>query len=167
MANTKSAKKMIRASERKRVNNRPVRSSVRTEVTKAREAIATDPATALAEVQQAGSALDKAATKGVIHPNAAARRKSRLMRSLNKASAAEPVEKAAPKKAATKVAAAKAAAKPAAKAPAKTAAAKAPAKAAAAKAPAAKAPAKAAAAKPAAEKAAAPRTRKAAPKTEE
>ncbi len=91
MANTKSAKKMIRASERKRQQNRPVRSSVRTLVTKARTAIATDVQSALPLIQEAGSALDKAATKGVIHPNAAARRKSRLMRSLNKAVAAAAV----------------------------------------------------------------------------
>ena len=90
MANTKSAAKMIRVSARKRVRNRPIRTGVRTAVTKARQAVAgSDPAAAAEQVQAAVRALDRAAQKGVLHPNNAARRKSRLMKRLNAAQAAK------------------------------------------------------------------------------
>lgn len=88
MANTKSAKKRIRSDARKRLRNLMVRSRVKTFIRKAEEAIrAGDPAAAEA-VRLACSELDKAATKGVIHRNNAARRKSRLMAKFNKASVA-------------------------------------------------------------------------------
>jgi len=78
--------KRIRSSERKRVRNRITRGRARTYVKNARRAI---EAKALNEapqaVRQAISALDKAAEKGVIHRNNAARRKARLMRALNQA----------------------------------------------------------------------------------
>lgn len=81
MANSRSARKRIRASERKHVRNRAIRSSVRTKITKARRALlgleeAVDSAEQLIV---AVSALDRAAEKGVIHANNASRRKSRLM----------------------------------------------------------------------------------------
>ena len=86
MANIKSAQKRIRVSERKRLRNRPIRSSLKTFVGKARRAIDTGSTeTSAAAVVTAISALDKAAAKGIIHPNNAARRKSRLMARLNKA----------------------------------------------------------------------------------
>lgn len=84
MANTKSAEKMIRSSARKRAQNRPIRTGVRNAVVRARDvtgAAGHEGADAL--VQAAVRALDKAAHKGVIHPNNAARRKSRLMKRLN------------------------------------------------------------------------------------
>ncbi len=85
MANTKSAKKAIRVSERKRLHNRPIRSATKSQVRRAESAIGTSAATAEEAVVKAISALDKAATKGIIHANNAARRKSRLMKKLNQA----------------------------------------------------------------------------------
>ena len=90
MANTKQAIKMIRVSERRRQRNRPIRTAVKTELRKAHEAIAegaTSPAAADAVVA-AISQLDRAASKGVLHANNAARRKSRLMKRLHAATAA-------------------------------------------------------------------------------
>ena len=86
MANTKSAIKMIRVALRRRKRNQPVRTELKTLVKAARKDIdAGRFDTAQGEVQKAVSALDKAASKGVIHKNAAARRKSRLMKRLAKA----------------------------------------------------------------------------------
>ncbi len=83
MANTKSAIKRIRTSEKKHQRNVAVKSATRTEVKKARTAIAQNPGEARDDVIAAISALDRAAKKGVIHPNNAARRKSRLMKRYN------------------------------------------------------------------------------------
>ena len=80
---------MIRVAEKRRLRNRPIRSSVRTHVRHAREAIedaAGQPETAEA-VKRAISQLDRAVSKGVIHANNAARRKSRLMKKLHEATA--------------------------------------------------------------------------------
>ncbi len=84
MANTKSAQKRIRSNERKRVVNRLVLSSTRTYTKKAR-ALLTEKTVAEAEpaLKSAISALDRAVSKGVIHKNNAARRKSRLMKRYN------------------------------------------------------------------------------------
>lgn len=88
MANTKSALKMIRVAERRRQRNRPVRSALKTFVAKAARAITgTDAEATQSALRLAVSQLDKAASKGVIHPNNAARRKSRLMKRLNRATA--------------------------------------------------------------------------------
>ena len=86
MANTKSAIKRVRSSERRRKINQVHRSRARTYVKKTRVLIADgkfDEAETM--VREAASALDVAAQKGVIHPNNAARRKSRLMKQLNQA----------------------------------------------------------------------------------
>ena len=85
MATHRSAMKRIRSSEKKRQRNRIFRSSARTYVKKARQLITEQGKTAESEavVRQAISALDKAAQKGVIHKNNAARRKSRLIKMLN------------------------------------------------------------------------------------
>lgn len=89
MANIKSALKRIRSSERKRVRNKPVRTALKTYVKSAQGGIASGDVEMSAEaVVRAISALDKAAGKGIIHKNQAARRKSRLMSKLNKLSAA-------------------------------------------------------------------------------
>lgn len=83
MANIKSAIKRNKQNEKKRLRNRIVRGGTRVMVTKARLAIeGQDKETAKAAVVAAISALDKAAQKGVIHKNNAARRKSRLMKKL-------------------------------------------------------------------------------------
>jgi small subunit ribosomal protein S20 len=81
LANSKSAKKRILVAERRRQSNRPFRSAARTYVKKAEMAIHDgDQAVALEAVNQALSTLDRVASKGVIHRNNAARRKSRLMK---------------------------------------------------------------------------------------
>lgn len=86
MANTQSAIKRIRSSERKRKINQVHRSRARTFVRRTRRLIAAGQLhEAEVMAHQAVSALDKAAQKGVIHKNNAARRKSRLMRQLNQA----------------------------------------------------------------------------------
>ena len=82
MANTRSAIKRIRSSARKRARNTLVRSSVRTAVKKANSAVQGESAEGAEAVKRAISELDRAASKGVIHKNNAARRKSRLMRRL-------------------------------------------------------------------------------------
>ena len=83
MPNNASAEKRMRQERKRRMHNRMVKSVVKTEITKARQAITTDNADADAAVRAAVSELDRAAKKGVIHPNNAARRKSRLMKQLN------------------------------------------------------------------------------------
>lgn len=86
LANTKSAIKRVRQNERKRRVNQVHRSRARTMVKRTRRLIAAgqfDEAEAMA--QQAASALDRAAQKGIIHKNNASRRKSRLMQKLNEA----------------------------------------------------------------------------------
>ncbi len=87
MANTKSAKKRIRTNERKHLRNTMYRSRVKTMIKKAEQSIFSgtpDEAT----IREAISTLDKAAGKGVLHKNNAARRKSRLMKKLNAATTA-------------------------------------------------------------------------------
>ena len=86
MTNKVSAQKSAKVAERNAQRNRPVRSSVKTAVTKARKLILqNDLDAAQVAVKDAAQALDKAAQKGVLHPNNAARRKSRLMKQLNQA----------------------------------------------------------------------------------
>jgi small subunit ribosomal protein S20 len=82
VANTKSAIKRMRQSEKRRLRNRTVRSRVRTALKTARTAVATPGGDARAAVLEAIRTLDKAVTKGVIHRNTAARKKSALARRL-------------------------------------------------------------------------------------
>ena len=83
---TKSAQKQVRVSERKRLRNQPIRSQCKTSITKAEKLIFSGKLDeAGAAVADAVSTLDKAAEKGVIHRNNAARRKSRLLKKLNSA----------------------------------------------------------------------------------
>lgn len=79
MANIKSAIKRMRQNERRRARNRMLRSRVRTVVKTARAAVGAD---ARAAVLDAIRALDKAVSKGVLHRNTAARKKSALARRL-------------------------------------------------------------------------------------
>ncbi len=79
MANTKSAEKAQRQNVRRAARNRSTRSAIRTYYKKATTAVGESEQSAEEQVRQAVRALDKAARKGVIHPNNAARRKSRLM----------------------------------------------------------------------------------------
>lgn len=79
MANTRSARKRIRANEAKHVRNKAVRSAVRTSVLKARKTLLSgETGDVQAELKAAVSALDRAAEKGILHRNNAIRRKSRL-----------------------------------------------------------------------------------------
>ena len=85
MPNLRSAKKRVRVEAKRRARNKAVKSTVRTQVTKARTAIAAAPTepTTVEAVRDAMSQLDRAVSKGVLHRNNAARRKSRLMHRLH------------------------------------------------------------------------------------
>ena len=84
MANIKSQIKRNKQNQAARLRNRVYRGSARTFLRKAQSAIRTEDAEkSQVEVQNAIRALDKAAAKGVIHKNNAARRKSRLMARYN------------------------------------------------------------------------------------
>jgi len=84
VANIKSQKKRIITNEKARLRNRSVRSSLRTATKKVQVAVeAGDKKEALALAQEACRALDKAASKGVIHKNQAANRKSGVMALVN------------------------------------------------------------------------------------
>lgn len=86
MANIKSAKKRILTSEKRAAKNRAVKSGVKTAVKKVRVAIeANDAAAAAAAFENAKSVIDKAASKGVLHKNTAARKVSRLAAAIKKA----------------------------------------------------------------------------------
>ncbi|NIR45563.1 MAG: 30S ribosomal protein S20 [Gemmatimonadetes bacterium] len=76
MPNTKSAIKRLRQSERRRVQNKAVRSRLRTAVKRVRTA--TDAAQAAEYYRDAASLLDRAASRGIIHDNTASRSKARL-----------------------------------------------------------------------------------------
>ena len=90
---TKTAKKQMRVNERKELRNKPILSQCKTYVTKAEKLIFSgDLEAAQKAVVAAISSLDKAAEKGIIHPNNAARRKSRLMQKLNGAQAVPPTQ---------------------------------------------------------------------------
>jgi small subunit ribosomal protein S20 len=89
LTSKKSAQKSAKLMQKKAQRNKPIRSSVKTTITKARKLILQKDLDAAQEaVKQAAVALDKAVQKGVLHPNNAARRKSRLMKQLNEALAA-------------------------------------------------------------------------------
>lgn len=83
MPNIKSAIKRVKVSESNRAQNITVKSSMRTAVKKAEAAIVNNDSEAKDAFSAAASKLDKAAGKGLIHKNAAARKKSRLMKKLN------------------------------------------------------------------------------------
>jgi small subunit ribosomal protein S20 len=87
LANSKSALKRWRQSLAARDRNRSIKSRTRTALGKALAAIQDDASTAEEAVRNAVSALDKAAQAGVIHDNAAARGKSRLLKRYNLATA--------------------------------------------------------------------------------
>lgn len=93
MPGSKSAQKQVRVTERKRLRNKSITSLCKTNITKAERLIFSGELEPAREaVAVAIASLDKAAEKGVIHPNNAARRKSRLMKKLNEAQAAASVK---------------------------------------------------------------------------
>ncbi len=116
MANIASSKKDARRSAERAVRNRGIRSSVKTKVAKVRRAVVEGTAEGVAELAMtAVSGLDRAVSKGALHRNNAARRKSRLMKRVQTVDAATTAaappgkkaapaaKKASPAKAATKV----------------------------------------------------------------
>ncbi len=79
MANIKSQKKRILTNEKARLRNKAVKSGLRTQVRKFNEAVAEGDTPKAQELAKAATkALDKAASKGVIHANQAANRKSAI-----------------------------------------------------------------------------------------
>ncbi len=79
MANIKSQLKRIKTNEKARLRNKSIKSSLKTAVRRFREAAAAgEKERALSELQAASRALDKAVSKGVIHRNQAANRKSSM-----------------------------------------------------------------------------------------
>ncbi|MFZ0242041.1 MAG: 30S ribosomal protein S20 [Desulfobacterales bacterium] len=86
MANHKSALKRARQNDIRRLRNKATRTRVKNVVKDVRQAVAGQGgADAAAELNTAKSAIDKAAKKGVIHPNTAARKISRLTKHVNTA----------------------------------------------------------------------------------
>lgn len=85
MPTTKSAEKRLRQSVARQKRNRTVKSSVRTQVRKVREAAdAGDVQKAETEYREAAKKLDRAGARGVVHRNKAARTKSRLAHLIKK-----------------------------------------------------------------------------------
>ena len=93
MPNSRSARKQVRVTQRRRLRNKSIQSLCKTNITKVERLIFSGELDSAREaIVDAISSLDKAAEKGVIHPNNAARRKSRLMKKLNEAQALSSVE---------------------------------------------------------------------------
>ena len=85
MPNIKSAKKRVLVNAKKNLHNRMVKSTVKTTLKKFDAAVESDNQQANVLLSASFSALDKAAAKGVIHKNAASRKKARLAKRLAKA----------------------------------------------------------------------------------
>jgi small subunit ribosomal protein S20 len=86
LANHKSALKRARQNDIRRLRNKSIRTRVKNVVKDVRQALADQSGPdAAAELNTAKSAIDKAAKKGVIHPNTAARKISRLTKQVNAA----------------------------------------------------------------------------------
>ena len=85
MANIKSQKKRVLTNEKRRQRNQAIRSAVRTEIRKFREAVASGDK-AEAQLRVASRAMDKAVTKGVFHRNNGANKKSKMANAFNKMS---------------------------------------------------------------------------------
>ncbi len=84
MANIKSAIKRIRQEEKRRMRNRAVKSEVKTRIKKFLKALEGNNREEIEKLlREAVSTIDRAARKGVIHKNNAARKKSRLYSKLN------------------------------------------------------------------------------------
>jgi len=83
MPNIKSAIKRVKVAEKANLANSQAKSAMRTTVKKAEQAVANNAENANELVVAASKALDSAASKGLIHKNAAARKKSRLAKKAN------------------------------------------------------------------------------------
>ncbi len=82
MANTRSAMKRIKQNEKHRLRNRAARSTIRSALKTARTAAAEKSPQSKEVVLEAIRVLDRAVSRGIIHRNTAARKKSALARSL-------------------------------------------------------------------------------------
>ena len=88
MPNTKQALKRMRVTAKRTARNRHVKSSVKTAIRRFSDTLGQgDLDTASDKLQIAARSIDKAASKGVVHKNVAARKKSRLAKRLNKVQA--------------------------------------------------------------------------------
>ena len=88
MANIKSQIKRIKTNEKAQARNKSVRSSIKTAIRRFKDAAANgDAAVTAQELRAASKALDVAVSKGVIHANAAANKKSAMAKAANKTSA--------------------------------------------------------------------------------
>ena len=85
MPNIKSAMKRVKVNAKKNLRNRMVKSSVKTTLKKFDAAVASEPQQAAVLLNASFSALDKAVAKGVLHKNAASRKKARMAKRLTKA----------------------------------------------------------------------------------
>lgn len=86
MANIKSQIKRIKTNEKAQLRNKSARSSIKTSIRRFREALtAGDQKVIAEELRVASKSLDTAVTKGVLHANAAANRKSAMAKQANKA----------------------------------------------------------------------------------
>ena len=83
MANIKSQIKRNRTNERRRLANKAAKSEVKTRVKTALRSAQLDLESSAEDLRMAVKRLDKAAARGIIHPNQAANRKSRLVRRIN------------------------------------------------------------------------------------
>ncbi|WP_207368152.1 30S ribosomal protein S20 [Heyndrickxia coagulans] len=83
MPNIKSAIKRVKVNEKNYAQNRAAKSAMRTAVKKFEAAVENNDENAKALLVDAVKRLDKAASKGLIHKNAASRQKSRLMKKLS------------------------------------------------------------------------------------
>ena len=83
LANIGSAKKRINTTAKKTLRNKMIKSRTKTAIKKVYTASASG-GDATAALSQATASIDKAASKGVLHKNTAARKKSRLQRMINK-----------------------------------------------------------------------------------
>jgi small subunit ribosomal protein S20 len=90
VAHTLSAKKRVRQTAKRRERNRDRKREIRLELKKIQAAIAGgDKAAAAAEFKKVQTVLDRIADRGTVHPNTAARRKSRLAKKINALAAAK------------------------------------------------------------------------------
>lgn len=83
MANIDSQKKRNRQNEKRRMRNKTVRSEIKTRVTQTLDAAESNSSDAVETYRTAQKKIDKAVSKGVLHPKTAARRKSRLAKKVN------------------------------------------------------------------------------------
>ena len=85
MANIKSAQKRIRVAAKRQARNKHIKSGTKTAIKKVNVAVKAGDAEAKELLIQAISTIDKACSKGVLHKNTAARKKSKLTKMVNKA----------------------------------------------------------------------------------